>query len=505
MRRCSERLLAVFLGLLAACGGGSPTPPLNGEGTASNDPLSSALQQIERQLAEVGFEPVALSGEGFLTAGREQTETLDITTPGCLTLVAVSARGIRDLDSGVFAPDGEILAEDVEPDAHPTLQLCTLRPRRLYYHLHAYDGTGSYRYAAFRGPESALDRAADILGGRPGVYIEREDDGANEPRLREVTRGAERRGFEPMGEPITIPLARDQRIRVPLPVQEAHCYTVAVFLGIGLREVAVRVLDEAGHTVSRDTAAASQPAVQFCIDRDASFAAEMHAVQGAGEVRVALLSGEEQRVGGSSGLWLGERPPFRQAASLSETRPEVLSANQNDGFTDRGLVAGGRLVFGQAVLHSLSLREGCTRVTAAGGRGIGELGLRLVVDGEGSGELRGRGVVSGHVCVSTSTRVEAHLVSRYGQGEYEVRVSAGLPPASIRTLPLPLQAAVLDAAAAARSAGYPEFERLVSAGERLTFEGCRYIATLAADRSFEGTVVCDGAPVRDTSRVMFGR
>jgi len=454
---------------LLACGASPTRPDAEGAGRGSSSArapwagatlLDEPMGVIARGMREAGLTEGPLWGHGFLTHREARSRPIRIGAGTCLTVVAITTRGIRDLDATLHTPAGEVLAEDAEPDPHPTVQVCGgNRGRRLYYTLQAYDGVGQYLYVSFAGPRDSFARAATVVGGRPGVAADEGADVADDLRLRELSAGVARRGFEPHGTPVPVALAEDQRVRLPLEVEHDHCYTVAAFPSDAIQDLDLRILDEVANEIARDASPVTEPAVQICADSDAQLAVEIHAVRGRGVARVAFFAAATASVGGPNGLWLGERASNRASEEpLDVLEGAELAVHRAAGWTSPRRVARGILVAGEAVEHGARLGGGrCWLVAALGGRGVGRLALRLVdAEGHVMTERSEEGpATAARLCLDGAVAPRIQVTMRRGSGDYAVHVlSRSLPtdlPSEIRRADM---GAVLDALESAARGGF---------------------------------------------------
>lgn len=461
--------IAFVLGLaslLVACGGSAGAHvetggmPQSAWEVDTSDPLAARMREVGTQLRTAGLVVGPVQGRGFMAARQVETTGIEIPPDKCATIVALASNGVHDLDATLYAPSGDVLAEDVQPDAHPTIQVCAAtRARRLYYTLRAYDGAGAYLFATFFGPRSSFVAAARVLGGRPGVAADTTSEVEHDGRMREFVDGVGRRGFRAQGEPIAVHFEADQRIRVPLAAENAQCYTVAGFVAGGLQDLDVRVLDEEGREVTRDIGPVTNPAVQFCAERDGDYSVELHAVRGAGDGRVVVLVSPESVTGGSSGLWLGAR----QETLVS--RVPLDEATRNDATTARAAgygrparIATGHVVPGEAVAHAVRLgARRCSLVIATGGPGLGRWMLRLVTpDGALLAERVSHGAsIDARVCSERRANAELQLVTRSGSGPYTVQVASKSFPRNMPSQATPAEyGALLDALESATADGW---------------------------------------------------
>jgi len=478
MRRRRRAWVWAWLALSAvACGGASPEHAARARraGTAnggaprwvheSNDSLAARMRGIARRMQQAHLTIGPLEGRGFLAGGEADTLPLDLPPDTCASVVALASPGIQDLDATLYAPEGEMLAEDVEPDAHPTVQVCAGPDgRHLYYMLRAYDGAGAYLFAAFVGPRRSFETAARILGGRPGVAGDTATDVEFDTRVRDFGLGVERRGFRSMGDPRHVQLAQAQRVRVGLQVSAGSCYTVAAFATPpGLGDVDVRVIDALGVEVARDVSPTPDASTQFCSNRDDEFAIEVAAARGQGETTVTMYKGAVAVVGGASGLWLGSRSDaLLSALPIEEALGRDLASARELGYETPRTVARGILVQGEAVSHEVGLARGrCSIVVASGGRGVGKLAVR-VVDQDGHvlavGETRpARPTAAANVAVCAHAQARAHVevIARVGGGAYAVTTLSRARPTDLTTADRDDEAsALVDALDRARSDGW---------------------------------------------------
>jgi hypothetical protein len=393
------------------------------ESIGEDDSLEARMVSVREQMENAGLQRGGIWQRGFIPSGSRETLRLEIAADACLTIVAFASAGVRDVDAALYLPDGTLVAQDNQPDSHPTLQVCADGVgRAFYYSLHAYEGAGAYLVASFMGERSLFAAAAAVVGGRPGVAGEVELS-ADERVVQAFSENVKRRGFEPTKPPVHLLLAASQSVRVAVPVAVAHCYTVAAFAIEGVEDVNVRVIDENGHDVAFDSTASRDSATQFCTDRDAQFSAELVAAQGQGAVVVAVYAVAQVELGGDGGLWLGERSSeLLSRRPLSETLHADATAAVEAGYTVPAVHARGRLVIGEAVEHAITLKPAsCTRIAVNGGEGAGVLRLELA---ELAADLAP--TVSRHgdsqldVCTPTAREVRAIVISRRGYGDYAV-------------------------------------------------------------------------------------
>ncbi len=293
-------------------GGAATQAPVRTTTRASVDPgvapaLLPLLGQVNAALARVGMQPSTESFSGFLPSGNHASFAVRVPAGSCATWVALATTGVQDVDAALYDPQGELLAVDSDPNAHPTLQACAgSSDVALYYVIQLYDGDGSFVIAGFNGPRSALAPAAHVLGSKAAVADVGRPHELQPDDVAGLAEGLRKHGYEALHEPLVFQIAAGEHMHTSLPVEIGKCYTVAAFGDHGIKEVALRVLSDAG-----DELGASDPgpnaAVQLCAHRAADFSIESAARAGAGKVTLVVYRADIIAAGGEAGLWLGRR------------------------------------------------------------------------------------------------------------------------------------------------------------------------------------------------------
>ena len=267
-----------FALILLLVGCGSPSVDRRTTPRPSDDPLATLAAQWEARGMEVLRE-----GDAFVEPGGRWTSAVRVG-PECTVVVAHSSSGIDDLDAVLYSPEGEVLAEDVEPDARPILRYCG-PARRAYYVAHAYAGAGTFRFAMARGTREDMDWIADAMGGAPPI------GGASNATLERTLR---ERGFDRVVDRRRIQLVDGEDVRFPIALREHECVTV---LATGSSLVSLRLESEAGRI---EESAGQESGVQVCDVREA-----VGVVRGRGLADVLVVAGASSDVGGASALWMG--------------------------------------------------------------------------------------------------------------------------------------------------------------------------------------------------------
>jgi hypothetical protein len=275
---------------------------------------------------------------------------------------------------------------------------------------------------------------------------------------------------------LRIQLAQNQTIRVALRVEPGQCYTAAGFALDGIPNVNLRVLDEEGSEVARDSSEEQDAGAQFCAERRAEYATELRSPSGAGTALLLLFHVDAASIGGQSGLWLGERPLAQAAvAPLPEVIEQVAQRASQDGFKLARTLRTGQLGPGEVIAQTASLRaQRCARIAAVGGPGLRRMALAAVSTGgrilaSAEGEP---GTTYVHLCSMTAREISLQVHATAGSGPFaltthEAPISAIVPSGADELLGAQLQQATREA----RDLGYHPLEELKAGPRRLTLRG----------------------------------
>lgn len=433
--------LGCAISLVVACRGGAVAPVVvtptmaPGDATVASEaigaPLMTRVAELSQQLREHGVRLGGVASRGFITHGTEVTTAFEVPAGGCLSVVSMASPGVHDLDAHLFDPNGSLVVEDVERDAHPTVQLCAAEARRVYHVIEAFDGEGAYLVAGFLSDSrEGLDAVARAVGGHPGTAGSAGAGGSDlERRLNELRDGISHRGFVPTGDTQRGEFARPGAQRFPVPVTPDRCYTLAA-LGDGeVRDVDLSVLDASGDEIARDVRPERDGMVQLCPATAQTLSVEVRVRAGGGSVLLSTFAAEAAGVGGVNALWLGERMSWGASATpLAQAIEDTTRALTTAGFTRTGTFTRWTLSPAEAREESVMLEGGrCAVIAAVAGRGVGALRLE-VFDAAGERLARGRplgGASVAVLCPPARETVRAVAVPEAGNGEAALGVFLG--------------------------------------------------------------------------------
>jgi hypothetical protein len=391
--------------------------------------LAQRVDTLTRSVSAGGARFDRYIAGGFLTERQSLTTAIEIEAGSCVAIVAYASPGIGDLDARVYDDAGELLAEDVEPDSHPTVVLCAQEPRRVYHVLQAFEGDGAFVLAEFVGERRAMDALVVAVGGRPGTALStRPNTSEGERRLLELRATLARRGFAPANDAMRLHFAASGRTSVPLQLTADRCFTVAAFADGASLTMRLLVLDSEGNLIARDARQRSDVGAQFCPGLTGSVTAIVEHGS-VGSAVIQLFAADAASFGGGNTLWLGERI----MSGVSSITGEARLAAARSRWTAAGYGPTQSTTISLAAAESrevtLTLEPNrCSLVAVAMGRGLARLSSALHGD---DGELLARGQFADgtstlvHCTSAVRERVALRVRADSGGGDVTWLVAAG--------------------------------------------------------------------------------
>lgn len=320
--------IALSLALVAGCRSqhaGSALPVnVAAPPSGADEVLRVRVEELRASVAtgSVRFERVL--SRGFLAPRGQVTNVVEVAAGECISVVAIGSGAIRDLDAHLYDPSGDLVVEDVEVDAHPTVQLCAAAPRRVYHALEAFDGQGAYAVLLFKSDRAGLDVVARAMGGHPGAATGAAGgDAALERRVTTFRDGIARRGFHGYGDPRSVDLEGVGSVALPLQVSPDRCYTVAAFSDDEASALSLRMLDGDLDEIASDLQGGRDAALQLCPGAEGPLSVRVERRSGRGAVVLHAFSADAASVGGEGALWLGVRRGVGDQQTVAATSAAV--------------------------------------------------------------------------------------------------------------------------------------------------------------------------------------
>jgi hypothetical protein len=426
--------------LLVGCGAGASG---TGEG-AVKAPLSAPrvvlgeldakalLGDVPARALKLGAGPLSLVAAGE-TVERERLGAFVIVPTGmCLLAYGRASSSIDDLDVAAYADEGNPIASDDAPDAHPTILVCPPHPDRVYVSTLTSSGEGLValgvqfvpadraaevgRAIGARGTRFAAPRAADAwVGLDDHVRAHREAIGGKWEEFRRVA------------------VAVDARVpaHVSFPLEGDGCTDALIVPDEDVAVLEIEVLDDGGRVIARASGGARDRALTVCSPMafGGSLVVRPHVGQGLVAIVLARAGAEVEKD-------LSLRPDVAWASGSLPLETTKNVRNQElakSGYSPPDSTQTGTLAIGRLSALPLDLgapKEGCSRVDVVAGAPLALI-FASVWDEKGALVTNGEGVASVTLfaCGRGKARLELEARGRPGPFASLVRAERWRAPA----------------------------------------------------------------------------
>jgi hypothetical protein len=373
------------------------------------------LGDLPFRATQLGGGPARVVASGPIGEGERRGAFVDVPPSSCLLGYARASSSVEDIDVVAFAEEGNPIAADEAPDAHPTILVCPPHPDRVYLAVHDAAGEGLVALAAQIMPQ---DRAAEVAS-KLGAHGSRGDG----PRSAEAWPGLEERvraHRAALGghweETKRLAVTADARTETMLPVAADADQCVDIF-AVGDDAVAfldLEVADGAGRVVARAREGARERSVLVCTT--SALAGSVHLRPHVGNGLAAIVVAKTSLADVSD---LSERPEtawYATSRSVDQAKRALDGELEHAGYAP-GINAGsGSLVLGRRASVPLDPTPGaCARVDVVAGAPLSLFDARvwdehgaLVASGEGASQ------VALFVCRAQKTQLELEARGRPG-------------------------------------------------------------------------------------------
>src|SRR5215472_4504194 len=369
------RRVAFILGLAAlGCGAAKSAPGVTGVPAPPKVLLGELdarllLRDLPARAAELGASGVSLIASAELVEGERIGGFIEVPRGMCLLAYARASSSIDDIDVGAFGDEGDPVAADDAPDAHPTILLCPPHPDRVYVAAHAASGEGLVALAAQLVPPARAEAVARAVGARgllgPGTRPADAWPGLDDRvRAHRTALGGRWEEFRKVAVGVD---ARAPSF-VNFPVEADQCTDAVVVPDEDVGLVEIEALDDAGRVVARAREGPRERAVTVCspVVVNGSLSIRPHVGHGLVEVVLGRAHGEVSRD-------LTTRADIAWAAPiqpLDATRAERNAELAKAGYAGPASSSGGALAVGRRVSLPLEIPAAtgtCLRIDVVGG------------------------------------------------------------------------------------------------------------------------------------------
>ena len=425
--RSRAPVLACACALLVGCGSTAPSahgpmgPPHVVPGELDARIL---LEDLPARATKLGAGPVSIVASGEVTEGERTGAFVDIAEGACLLAYARASSSLEDIDVAAFGEEGNPVASDEGPDAHPAVVVCPQHASRVYVVAHAASGEGLVALAAQQVPRDRAAELARAFSARGGAA-----QGAHAadawPGLEDHVR-AHRDALGGKWEEVRrVAVTLDARAPtfVGFSIAADQCLDVMVVPDEDVALVELEAQDGEGRLIARSREAGRDRALTICspLTFDGSFVLRPHVGNGIAAVVIARAPADHVRDPSSRA----------QLAWTSATGSVDINKAARDGeLVKSGYAAAtststGTLVVGRRSTVSLDFgtknakSAPCNRVDVVGGEPL------ALVDAEvwsAAGELvtRAQGSSSATVFSCAHPKAEIDLEARGRPGPYSI-------------------------------------------------------------------------------------
>ncbi len=403
---------------LAACHSvaQSPAAPPAAPNVVGGDlDAKSLLGDVPFRAIQLGAGPARVVASGPLGEGERRGAFVDVPASSCLLGYARASTSVEDIDVVAFAEEGNPIAADEAPDAHPTVLVCPPHPDRVYLAVHDASGEGLVALAAQIFPQEHAGEIASKLGAH-GAQGDGPRSADAWPGLDERVRAHRAALGGRWEETKRIAVTADARTEtiVPLAADANQCVDVFAVGDDSVALLDLEVADGDGRIVARAHEGARERSVDVCTT--SALAGSVHLRPHVGTGLAAVVVGKTPLDGASE---LTDRPEtawYATARTVDQARRALDVALERAGYGAGTTAGSGSLVFGRR--SSLPLDptpSACSRVDVVAGSPLALFDARvwddrgaLVASGEGASQ------VALFVCRAQKTQLELEARGRPG-------------------------------------------------------------------------------------------
>lgn len=420
-------VFACACALLVGCGSAAPSAkgPLGPPHVAAGElDARILLEDLPDRARKLGAGPVSIIASGEVTEGERTGAFVDIGEGACLLAYGRASSSLEDIDVAAFGEEGNPVASDEGPDAHPAVVVCPPHASRVYVVVHAASGEGLVALAAQQVPR---ERAADLaraFSARGGA-----GQGAHAadawPGLEDHVR-AHRDALGGKWEEVRrVAVTLDARAPtlVGFSIEQGQCLDVMVVPDEDVALVELEAQDGEGRLIARSREAGRDRALTICspLTFDGSFVLRPHVGNGIAAVVIARAPADHLRDPSNRAqlAWTSA------TGSVDVNKAARDSELVKSGYGAATSTSNGTLALGHRSTVALDFSSKkaksaiCSRVDVVGGEPL------ALVDAEiwsAAGELvtRAQGSSSATVFSCSHPQAEIDLEARGRPGPYSI-------------------------------------------------------------------------------------
>ena len=375
----------------------------------------SLLGDVPFRATQLGAGPARVVASGPIGEGERRGAFVDVPASSCLLGYARASTSVEDIDVVAFAEEGNPIAADEAPDAHPTVLVCPPHPDRVYLAVHDASGEGLVALAAQIFPQEHAGEIASKLGAHGA-----QGDGTRSadawPGLDERVRAHRAALGGRWEETKRIAVTADARTEtvVPLVADANQCVDVFAVGDDSVALLDLEIADGDGRIVARAHEGARERSVDVCTT--SALSGSVHLRPHVGTGLAAVVVGKTPLDAASD---LTDRPEtawYATSRTVDQARRALDVELEHAGYGAGTTAGSGSLVFGRRASLPLDpTPSGCSRVDVVAGSPLALFDARvwddrgaLVASGEGASQ------VALFVCRAQKTQLELEARGRPG-------------------------------------------------------------------------------------------
>lgn len=382
------------------------------------------LEDLPAHAMRVGAGPLSIVASGEAVEGERLGAFVEVQEGACLLAYARASSSVDDIDVAAFAEEGNPLASDEGPDAHPAIVLCPAHHSRVYVVAHVASGEGLVALGAQEIPREhsveiahAFNARGAAAGSRPAdawpgledhVRAHREDVGGTWEDYRRVA----------------VTLDARAPTLVGYSLEANQCIDALVIPDDDVALVELEAEDGGGRVVARARDGGRDRALTLCspLAFDGTLTLRPHVGSGLAAVVIGRAPADRIRDlhGRASVAW------FAATGTLESSRKTRESELKQIGYAAATSTSNGALVVGHRSTLTLDLAahgaksNACSRVDVVGGEPLALIDAEIWDAAGGQLVTRAQGSASATVFSCARPKAEIDLEARGRPGPFSV-------------------------------------------------------------------------------------
>lgn len=371
----------------------------------------SRLSQLDQEMGRQGFTRVG-EPSGMVLHGSDPREfELNLREGECYVFATLGGPGSIDTDVFLNDRSGVQLQADTRRDRDATIQYCAQATGSYALLVRMYEGRGPLFTVAYVQNGSQAQQTHPVMEPTSTAGASLQENFAL------LNADMHARGYESYGEQTHGSLEEGGDRNFEIQLEGGRCYAILAVGDTSVRDLDLRLLNQRGEEVDRDTGSDARPTVRVCPENSGNFQMQVQMTRGSGAYVYAPYRWPR-----------GTRGPFGLEGLTWVRLSEVTALLSVEGYEpDPGFTPeSGRLAReGATATHAVDLTAGeCYAVVVVGGEGVNDLDVTLSRDGSRlASDFGSRNAFpSVRQCVQSDGRYSIDIRAAEGSGSYHYQI-----------------------------------------------------------------------------------